>query len=54
VPWLRALFRFDPVGLPELALAAAAAGVALVLAEACKLALRPGPGRVASEGPQAG
>lgn len=54
VPWLRALFRFDPIGLPELALAAAAAGVALVLAEGCKFALRPGPGRVAGARPQAG
>ena len=41
VPWLRALFRFDPIGVPELALAAGAAVLALVLAEAAKLVLRP-------------
>jgi len=47
VQWLRALFRFDPIGPWELALAAGAAGFALVLAEGVKLVLR---GRLSPEG----
>ena len=44
VPWLRTLFRFEPSGAWELALAVGAAGLALALAETAKLALRPSTG----------